>query len=416
VLIKRKALNDTRMEDSLLQYIDKKHTQVDWYSTITTLHKIGSKIGYTLDHYQRVLHRFISYFKPEMNQLGQKMGLDELARLLMTSTMPVNDREMIIHEIKKLTRRKTESLRVPMSNLYSLATTYYNDDPDAESQRNKLLFNGLQHFTTGITKEKLTSLIKYSQLHKIKLDYHDTLETCILSEKTNGEPADDLQFGQSKETILVFQANITPVDSLLDNDITPIEFTLANPSKKGKKYEDSTKPKKPDERQPHIHAVKTKIETIPNHRERRNSESEASTSSRPHSRQSSPHQSSPDRSRESSAEREKTPPPPEETPPSSSRRSRSKERGGPRQRRQPSPSFSTRSPTKQLEIELSTAPKKKQGKKWQQPEKPTRKSERLRTNLYQMTTLLNEINAERTPVNSRNNSRERSHSRDTSDR
>ncbi|MFN9907033.1 MAG: hypothetical protein ACK56F_13090, partial [bacterium] len=120
--------------------------------------------------------------------------------------MPVNDREMIIHEIKKLTRRKTESLRVPMSNLYSLATTYYNNDPDMESQRNKLLFNGLQHFTTGITKEKLTSLIKYSQLQKIKLDYHDTLETCILSEKTNGEPADDLQFGQSKDAILVFQA------------------------------------------------------------------------------------------------------------------------------------------------------------------------------------------------------------------
>ena len=155
VLIKRRALNDTRMEDSLLQYVDKKHTQVDWYSTITTLQKTGTKIGYTKDHYQRVLHRFISYFKPEMNQLGQKMGLDELARLLMTTTMPVNDREMIIDEIKKLTRRKTESLRVPMSNLYSLATTYYNDDPEAESQRNKLLFNGLQHFTTGVTKEKL---------------------------------------------------------------------------------------------------------------------------------------------------------------------------------------------------------------------------------------------------------------------
>jgi hypothetical protein len=418
VLIKRRALNDTRMEDSLLQYIDKKHTQVDWYSTITTLHETGSRIGYTLDHYKRVLHRFISYFKPEMNQLGQKMGLEELARLLMTSTMPVNDREMIIHEIKKLTRRKTESLRVPMSNLYSLATTYYNDDPDRESQRNKLLFNGLQHFTTGITKEKLTGLIKYSQLQKFKLDYHDTLETCILSEKTNGEPAEDLQFGQSKETILVFQANITPVDSLLDNEITPIEFTLANPSKKRNKYEETTKPKKPDERQPHIHAVKTKIQTIPNHRERRISESEASTSSRPSSRQSSPHQSSPDRSRESSAEREKTPPPTEETPPSSSRRSRSKERNyGPRQRRQPSPSFSAKSPTKQLEMELSTAPKKKQKiKGWQRTENPTRKSERLSSKLYQMTALLNEINAENTPINSRNTSRERSRPRDTSDR
>jgi hypothetical protein len=45
VLIKRKALNDTRMEDSLLQYVDKKHTQVDWYSTITTIRETGHKIG-----------------------------------------------------------------------------------------------------------------------------------------------------------------------------------------------------------------------------------------------------------------------------------------------------------------------------------------------------------------------------------
>ena len=99
VLIKRKALNDTRMEDSLLQYVDKKHTQVDWYSTITTIQKTGRKIGYTRDHYQRVLNRFISYFKPEMNQLGQKMGLDELARLLMTSTMPVKGKNDGVGEV-----------------------------------------------------------------------------------------------------------------------------------------------------------------------------------------------------------------------------------------------------------------------------------------------------------------------------
>jgi len=218
VLIKRKAFNDTRMEDSLLQYIDKKHTQVDWYSTIITLRETGHKIGYTRDHFKRVLHRFISYFKPEMNQIGQRMGIDELARLLMTSTMPVNEREMIIDEIKKLTRKQSESLRVPMSNLYSLATTYYDNAPDSESQRNRLLFHGLQHFTTGNTKEQLKKLIKYSHLHKIKLDYHDTLETCILSEKTNGEPAEDLKFGQSKDTVMVLQSAISPVDTLMQTD------------------------------------------------------------------------------------------------------------------------------------------------------------------------------------------------------
>ncbi len=210
------------MEDSLLQYIDKKHTQVDWYSTITTIHKTGSKIGYTLDHYRRVLHRFISYFKPEMNQIGQRMGIDELARLLMTSTMPINERELIITEIKKLTRRQSESLRVPMSNLYSLATTYYNDATDGETQRNKILFQGLLNFTTGTTKEQLQKLITYSQLHKIKLDYHDTLETCIISEKSSGSPKTDLKFGQS-ENVMVFQSTFSPNDALKNAEKTPVK-------------------------------------------------------------------------------------------------------------------------------------------------------------------------------------------------
>ncbi len=136
-----------------------------------------------------------------------------------------------------------------MSNLYSLATTYYTNELDSDSQRNKLLFIGLQHFTTGVTKEQLRKLIKYSQLHKIKLDYHDTLKTCILSEKTNGEPSEDLKFGQSKETVLVFQANISPIDSLLDTEITPVEFTLGNPNRTNdKKYGNPPKVKKSDER------------------------------------------------------------------------------------------------------------------------------------------------------------------------
>ncbi len=64
------------------------------------------------------------------------MGIDELGRLLMTCTMPVNERQMIIDEIKKLTSKKSISLRVHMSNLYSLVTTYYDNVPDLESQRN----------------------------------------------------------------------------------------------------------------------------------------------------------------------------------------------------------------------------------------------------------------------------------------
>ena len=219
ILIKRKTLNDTRMEDSLLQYADKEHTQVDWYSTLNTLRETGEKIGYTRDHYKRVLHRFISWFKPEMNQIGQLMNIDQLARLLMTSTIPANKAEMIMEEIKRLTRKPGESLRIPMANLLSLLNTYYETKLGAEHpQVSGLLFHGLLKLTSGETKEQLKKLIKYSQLHKIKLDYHDTLETCILSEKTNGEPAEDLKFGQSKETVMVFQSTISPVDTLMDTD------------------------------------------------------------------------------------------------------------------------------------------------------------------------------------------------------
>jgi hypothetical protein len=70
-----------------------------------------------------------------------------------------------------------------------------------------------------------------------------------------------------------------------------------------------------------------------------------------------------------------------------------------------------------VETELTTAPKKKLKQNiWQKQENPERKSERLQSKLYQITTLLNEINAEKTPVNSRNNSRDSSYSRNSSDR
>jgi hypothetical protein len=75
------------------------------------------------------------------------------------------------------------------------------------------LFQGLLNFTTGTTKEQLQKLITYSQLHKIKLDYHDTLETCIISEKSSGSPKTDLKFGQS-ENVMVFQSTFSPIDAL----------------------------------------------------------------------------------------------------------------------------------------------------------------------------------------------------------
>ncbi len=332
ILIKRKTLNDTRMEDSLLQYADKEHTQIDWYSTLNTLRETGEKIGYTRDHYKRVLHRFISWFNPEMNQIGQLMNIDQLARLLMTSTIPANKTEMIMEEIKKLTRKPGESLRIPMANLLSLLNTYYETKLGAEHpQVSGLLFHGLLKLTSGETKEQLKELIKYSQLHKIKLDYHDTLETCILSEKTNGEPAEDLKFDQSKEAVMVFQSTISPVDTLMDTD------RLRSPTPQ------------PDE-------------------------------------------------------------------PFSSRRSRSKQRSG-NQTRPPSPSDSSKSPDKRNKenAELTTAPNREQSqKKYQQEEHPSRKSERLQSRLYQLKTLLHEITADKTPVNSPRSSRDNSYSRDGS--
>ena len=54
VLLQRKDLNDTRAEDSWLQYADEKHKHVNWYDTIRTIQTTGAYLGYTELHYRRL--------------------------------------------------------------------------------------------------------------------------------------------------------------------------------------------------------------------------------------------------------------------------------------------------------------------------------------------------------------------------
>jgi hypothetical protein len=235
----------------------KEHTQVDWYSTLSTLRETGLKIGYTRNHYKRVLQRFISWFKPEMNQIGQLMNIDQLARLLMISTMPANKTEIIITEIKKLTRKPGESLQIPMANLLSLLKTYYEKELGAEHpQVSKLLFHGLLNFTSGTTNKQLQELIKYSQIQSVQLSYHDTLEACVTSEITTGQPSQTLHFDQNKNNIMVLhstQDHTEPFSGYgrLSTEFSPDSVPFSMDTTK-------TKPKKQTKsHQPLIQTVKT---------------------------------------------------------------------------------------------------------------------------------------------------------------
>ena len=208
ILLQNEDQNDIRAEDSWLQYLDSTHKKINWFATIQTIQSEGSWLGYTTRHYKRVLERFVSYFNSELAPLARIMPVDNLAKLLMSSTIPAPARELTLDAIHKLTRKPGEDLRVPMSRLYTLATSYYQQEnlENYEPQVYNIVMTGLQHFTSGETKSNLIKIIKRNQLLRTKLDYHGTLEACIDAEKLYGQPMELLQYGQSAETIMVFHS------------------------------------------------------------------------------------------------------------------------------------------------------------------------------------------------------------------
>ena len=116
VLCQRTENNDTRLEDTVIGYLDDAHKQVDWHTTIANLHELGRSLGYTLPHYNRVMNRFVTYFNPSMSSIISGMDANETARFLQSLNTPVPDKQRHFKAIKEMHRTVGKELRTIISS------------------------------------------------------------------------------------------------------------------------------------------------------------------------------------------------------------------------------------------------------------------------------------------------------------
>ena len=223
-LCQRSGPNDTHQEDTTLRFMDNSHTEIDWHTTIENIQELGRELGYTLAHYNKVMNRFVSYYKPQYSPLIRGMDANATARFLMSLNTPKPPRQRHFQAIKQMFRPPNTELRAIMNELHQNAQGYYAAEP--EETRNNLVDNmmllGLQKFTTGPTCEALKNLIQQQQLENIRPNWIRLQEAAITAEETYGIPQVALQFmpvGQapcfSNNVIPLFNANIQPVDPLV---------------------------------------------------------------------------------------------------------------------------------------------------------------------------------------------------------
>jgi len=234
VLCQRSESNDTRAEDMIIRYIDDAHKTIDWHSTIQSLHTLGQSLGYTLEHYNNAMNRFVSFFKPSLSSLIAGMNANETARFLQSLNTPIPDKQKHFKAIKAMVRPVGTELRAIMSELYIRAGGYYADEPQEQRPTliNNLMVQGLQNFTAGKTNAMLKATMQQQLLENQPLNWRRMLETAILSEESSNLPTATLHFMQPNQPAVfnalpLYNTMINQVDRLIQ-PIAPLVTPLVH--------------------------------------------------------------------------------------------------------------------------------------------------------------------------------------------
>jgi len=214
-ILQRNGGNDVRQEDSLLQFLDSSHKQLHWYNVIRNLKKHGETYGYTMDHYKRCLDRFVGYFNPNLISITDTLEAVPLAKFLLRHTMPESTKDRLNNQLRTLTRQPNSPLRYTMNELHAIATAFYTDQEPSQATAliNRFMIMGLYHFTTGTTKQTLSSSIDYAQTYNKTLDWKTLLESATYSERLHGLPQQPLLFNpQANTNISLFHSSFLPVE------------------------------------------------------------------------------------------------------------------------------------------------------------------------------------------------------------
>jgi hypothetical protein len=198
VLLKRELPNDTRVEDSLLRYVDEHRKKPEWGIVITNLKNYGEKNGYDLVHYKQALDRWISFFLPSLQKITESMTPNEVVNLLTSMHKPKSQFDTLQKEMMDLVRFPGEDLESKIALLRSLAASMYKDFAEHERLSNveRILLNGILQFTHGVTRKNAELTIEFEKRQGKHVSLDCILKGAINSERVYGAPTMPLPYNK----------------------------------------------------------------------------------------------------------------------------------------------------------------------------------------------------------------------------
>ena len=203
VLLKRAGLNDSRMEDTAIRYMDfQKRAEdrtPDWHAITRNLKIAGESVGYDERHYKHALDRLVSFFQPQLRPVTERMRAVELARFLLNLNVPDSEYDVIINQMRGLTRKAGERIQTVMSHLLALGNTMHKNLPEEEKtgKINTLMINGLLKFTTGQTKTSLAETVDDVNREQKKVPWEKFMTGVVKNESVHGYPTTALSYNEA---------------------------------------------------------------------------------------------------------------------------------------------------------------------------------------------------------------------------
>jgi len=250
---KRIQLGDIRAEDTAIRFVRRPNKgdegQVDWYKTIKELVKVGTSLGYTINHYKVTMDRWVSFFAPNLRTMTEPMYADMQARLLMNMTAPENEYDRLTHELYSLVRKAGTSLNVVLAQLHEIATARAAEIniTNVEEDVARIMNKGFERFTDGKTKEEFLKAYEYNKREgKGQITWSRMMEKMIERERKYGMPSVDLRFSDNvkpgKSTSAFVAKNYNVNTKAVGDSVKPYRptTTLIN---RHEHYEDSREEK-----------------------------------------------------------------------------------------------------------------------------------------------------------------------------
>ena len=90
----------------------------------------------------------MSFFQPQLRPMTERMPAIELARFLLNLNVPDSEYDVMINQMRGLTRKAGERIQTVMSHLSALGNTMHKNLPEEEKKRkiNMLMINARYHY------------------------------------------------------------------------------------------------------------------------------------------------------------------------------------------------------------------------------------------------------------------------------